>query len=66
MHGLPFFKDKSAYVRKTAALGIAKVNAITPQLIDDHAFKLTLRDLIFDPNPNVCQLVPMLPFPFLG
>ncbi|KGG52323.1 subunit beta of AP-2 complex [Mitosporidium daphniae] len=47
------FQDKSAYVRKTAALGIAKINAVAPQLIEDHSFKEILLDLIFDPNPNV-------------
>lgn len=50
------FQDKSAYVRKTAALGIAKINAVAPQLIEDHSFKEILLDLIFDPNPNVLVL----------
>jgi AP-1 complex subunit beta-1 len=46
-------KDEDPYVRKTAAVCVAKLYDISPELVEDRGFVDTLRDLISDANPTV-------------
>ena len=46
-------KDEDPYVRKTAAVCVAKLHDISPELVEDRGFIDTLRDLISDANPTV-------------
>ena len=46
-------KDGDPYVRKTAALCVAKLYDIQPELVVDRGFVDALRDLVADPNPTV-------------
>ncbi|KAL7420331.1 beta-adaptin [Cryptotrichosporon argae] len=46
-------KDENPYVRKTAALCVAKVYDLKPELAVEYGFIETLRDLIGDGNPMV-------------
>lgn len=46
-------RDEDPYVRKTAAICVAKLFELTPDLVEDRGFLDTLRDLIGDPNPTV-------------
>ncbi|WWC85696.1 uncharacterized protein L201_000562 [Kwoniella dendrophila CBS 6074] len=46
-------KDDNPYVRKTAALCVAKVFDLKPELCIEYGFVETLRDLISDGNPMV-------------
>ncbi|CAF3573791.1 unnamed protein product, partial [Adineta steineri] len=46
-------KDEDPYVRKTAAVCVAKLYDINQQLVDDQGFLDMLRDLISDSNPMV-------------
>ncbi|WRT63541.1 uncharacterized protein IL334_000446 [Kwoniella shivajii] len=46
-------KDENPYVRKTAALCVAKVFDLKPELCVEYGFVETLRDLIGDGNPMV-------------
>lgn len=46
-------KDDDPYVRKTAAVCVAKLYDISPELVEDRGFVDTLRDMISDPNPTV-------------
>ncbi|KAJ1413438.1 adaptin N terminal region-domain-containing protein [Ochromonadaceae sp. CCMP2298] len=46
-------KDEDPYVRKTAAVCVAKLYDISPELVEDRGFIDTLRDLISDANPTV-------------
>lgn len=46
-------KDEDPYVRKTAAVCVAKLHDISPELVEDRGFLDTLRDLISDANPTV-------------
>ena len=46
-------KDEDPYVRKTAAVCVAKLHDISPELVEDREFLDTLRDLISDANPTV-------------
>lgn len=46
-------KDEDPYVRKTAAVCVAKLHDISPDLVEDRGFVDTLRDLISDANPTV-------------
>lgn len=41
------------YVRKTAAVCVAKLFDINAELVEDQGFLQILRDLICDPNPTV-------------
>lgn len=43
------------YVRKTAAVCVAKLYDINAELVEDQGFLQVLRDLICDPNPTVRQ-----------
>lgn len=46
-------KDENPYVRKTAALCVAKVFDLKPDMCIEYGFVETLRDLIGDGNPMV-------------
>ncbi|XP_039123674.1 beta-adaptin-like protein B [Dioscorea cayenensis subsp. rotundata] len=46
-------KDDDPYVRKTAAICVAKLYDINAELVEDRGFLETLRDLISDNNPMV-------------
>lgn len=46
-------RDEDPYVRKTAAVCVAKLYDIAPELVEDRGFVDTLRDLIGDANPTV-------------
>jgi len=46
-------KDENPYVRKTAALCVAKVFDLKPELCVEYGFIDTLKDLIGDGNPMV-------------
>ena len=46
-------KDKDPYVRKTAAVGVAKLYDINAELVEEQDFLERLRDMISDPNPMV-------------
>jgi AP-1 complex subunit beta-1 len=47
-------RDESPYVRKTAALCVAKLYDLKPELVLDNGFLDTLHDMISDANPMVC------------
>ena len=46
-------KDEDPYVRKTAAVCVAKLFDINSQLVEEQGFLDLLRDLISDSNPMV-------------
>ncbi|GAA6047434.1 hypothetical protein JCM3770_001303 [Rhodotorula araucariae] len=46
-------KDRDPYVRKTAAICVAKLYMHDRRLVDKHDFVPALRDLLMDPNPTV-------------
>eukprot|EP00249_Psilotum_nudum_P015475 c25346_g1_i2 orf=354-3071(+) len=46
-------KDDDPYVRKTAAICVAKLYDINAELVEDRGFLETLKDLISDSNPMV-------------
>ncbi len=46
-------KDEDPYVRKTAAVCVAKLYNISAQLVEDQGFITNLQDLTSDPNPTV-------------
>ncbi|KAL4516056.1 hypothetical protein Ndes2526B_g00766 [Nannochloris sp. 'desiccata'] len=46
-------KDEDPYVRKTAAVCVAKLHDINPEMVEDRGFLDTLRNLIGDANPMV-------------
>ena len=46
-------KDKDPYVRKTAAICVAKVYVADPRRTERHGFVEMLRDLLMDTNPTV-------------
>jgi vesicle coat complex subunit len=48
-----FIIDEDPYVRKTAAICIAKLHDINPQMVEDQGFVELLSDLISDSNPMV-------------
>jgi len=49
-------KDEDPYVRKTAAVCVAKLHDINAQLVEDQGFLDSLRDLLSDSNPMVGAL----------
>lgn len=49
-------KDEDPYVRKTAALCVAKLHNINAQLVEDQGFLDQLRDMLSDSNPMVVLL----------
>lgn len=52
---VPFasLKDDDPYVRKTAAICVAKLYDINAELVEDRGFLDALKDLISDNNPMV-------------
>mmetsp|Transcript_32785 Transcript_32785/g.83205 ORF Transcript_32785/g.83205 Transcript_32785/m.83205 type:complete len:911 (-) Transcript_32785:492-3224(-) len=46
-------EDRHPYVRKTAAVCVAKLFDISPELVDDRGFLDKLRDMLSDANPMV-------------
>eukprot|EP00884_Botryococcus_braunii_P018680 jgi/Botrbrau1/5496/Bobra.27_1s0033.1 len=46
-------KDDDPYVRKTAAICVAKLYDINPELVEDRGFLDTLKDMLSDSNPMV-------------
>ncbi|KIJ44112.1 hypothetical protein M422DRAFT_779601 [Sphaerobolus stellatus SS14] len=46
-------KDKDPYVRKTAAICVAKLYVHDPRTVERHGFVEMLRDLLADANPTV-------------
>ncbi|KAF6021399.1 AP1B1 [Bugula neritina] len=46
-------KDEDPYVRKTAAVSVAKLHDINGQLVEDQGFLDLLKDLLSDSNPMV-------------
>jgi AP-1 complex subunit beta-1 len=46
-------KDQDPYVRKTAAVGVSKLFAVNPELVEDCAYIEELRNLISDTNAMV-------------
>ncbi|MCI13335.1 beta-adaptin-like protein B-like, partial [Trifolium medium] len=46
-------KDDDPYVRKTAAICVAKLYDINAELVEDRGFLESLKDLISDNNPMV-------------
>ena len=46
-------RDEDPYVRKTAAVCVAKLYDIAPDLVEDRGFLEILHDLISDANPSV-------------
>lgn len=56
-------KDEDPYVRKTAAVCVAKLHDINAQMVEDQGFLDSLRDLIADSNPMVgVSYFPAKPF----
>lgn len=47
-------RDENPYVRKTAALCVAKLYDLKPELVIDNGFLEQLRDMVSDSNPMVC------------
>ncbi|KAB1264760.1 AP-2 complex subunit beta [Camelus dromedarius] len=50
-------KDEDPYVRKTAAVCVAKLHDINAQMVEDQGFLDSLRDLIADSNPMYYSMV---------
>lgn len=50
---LIFWQDDDPYVRKTAAICVAKLYDINAELVEDRGFLESLKDLISDNNPMV-------------
>lgn len=48
-------KDEDPYVRKTAAICVAKLHDINPSMVEDQGFVELLSDLLSDSNPMVCN-----------
>ena len=51
-------RDENPYVRKTAALCVAKLYDLKPELVIENGFLETLREMIADSNPMVCSSLP--------
>jgi len=48
-------RDDDPYVRKTAALCVAKLYDLKPELVMDNGFLEQLREMVSDPNPMVSR-----------
>eukprot|EP00301_Raphidiophrys_heterophryoidea_P004071 c11800_g1_i1.p1 GENE.c11800_g1_i1~~c11800_g1_i1.p1 ORF type:complete len:903 (+),score=225.58 c11800_g1_i1:63-2771(+) len=46
-------KDDDPYVRKTAAIAVAKLYDMSPELVEDQGFLETLKEMLGDSNPMV-------------
>ena len=49
-------RDENPYVRKTAALCVAKLYDLKPELVIENGFLEQLHDMIADSNPMVCSM----------
>lgn len=49
-------RDENPYVRKTAALCVAKLYDLKPELVMDNGFLEQLQEMVSDSNPMVCRL----------
>lgn len=49
-------KDEDPYVRKTAAVSVAKLHDINSQLVEEQGFLDSLKELLSDSNPMVRNL----------
>nr|KAF6492472.1 hypothetical protein HJG59_009669 [Molossus molossus] len=58
---LKCLKDEDPYVRKTAAICVAKLHDINTQMVDDQGFLDSLQDLIADSSPMMANAVAALP-----
>lgn len=47
-------QDDNPYVRKTAAIGVAKLYDLKPSLALENGFVDQLKDMVADSNPMVC------------
>jgi len=56
-------RDENPYVRKTAALCVAKLYDLKPELVIDNGFLEQLQDMIADSNPMVRCIILVPPFP---
>jgi vesicle coat complex subunit len=52
-------KDEDPYVRKTAAVSVAKLHDINSQLVEEQGFLDSLKDLLSDSNPMVTFGLPL-------
>jgi vesicle coat complex subunit len=50
-------RDDNPYVRKTAAINVAKLYDLSPELAVDNGFIDVLRELVADSNPMVSILL---------
>ncbi|PHT75703.1 hypothetical protein T459_19225 [Capsicum annuum] len=57
LSNIDIFSDDDLYVRKTAAISVAKLYDINAELVEDRAFLDALKDLISDNNPMVAANV---------
>lgn len=48
-------KDEDPYVRKTAAICVAKLHDINASMVEDQGFLDQLKELLSDSNPMVCD-----------
>ena len=51
-----YTQDEDPYVRKTAAVCVAKLHDINSQLVEDQGFLDLLKELLSDSVPMVCTL----------
>ena len=49
-------RDEDPYVRKTAAVTVAKLYDINPNLVQEQGFIEALKDLLSDSNPMVSYI----------
>jgi AP-1 complex subunit beta-1 len=49
-------KDEDPYVRKTAAVSVAKLHDINSQLVEEQGFLDSLKELLSDSNPMVSSI----------
>eukprot|EP00658_Telonema_sp_P-2_P018420 TRINITY_DN17229_c0_g1_i6.p1 TRINITY_DN17229_c0_g1~~TRINITY_DN17229_c0_g1_i6.p1 ORF type:complete len:922 (+),score=236.77 TRINITY_DN17229_c0_g1_i6:193-2958(+) len=53
LHALDVSKEDDPYVRKTAAIAVAKLYDINAGLVEDHGMITVLQGMLSDPNPAV-------------
>eukprot|EP00656_Telonema_subtile_P028580 TRINITY_DN310_c0_g1_i2.p1 TRINITY_DN310_c0_g1~~TRINITY_DN310_c0_g1_i2.p1 ORF type:complete len:851 (+),score=318.38 TRINITY_DN310_c0_g1_i2:80-2632(+) len=53
LHALDVSKEEDPYVRKTAAIAVAKLYDINSTLVEDHGMITVLQGMLSDPNPAV-------------
>jgi len=54
-------RDDDPYVRKTAALCVAKLYDLKPELVMDNGFLEQLKEMVADPNPMVSRQMSVFP-----